>query len=202
MPAWHPTFSIRPVRLLPACLLPLLAAWSMLDGVRPNAAWETLKQPGVHALMRHATAPGVGDPANFELGRCETQRNLSTQGRQEARQTGEEIRRNKVTFTAVYSSQWCRTQDTAKGLALGPVTELPALNSFFLERDKEAEQTRGLRQFLQGLKAEDKVLMVTHQVNITALTGISPSSGELVLIRMQPDGSVRVMGRVHGFEPR
>lgn len=157
------------------------------------ALWQ---QPGVHAVMRHATAPGFGDPPGFQLGDCSTQRNLDKVGLQEARSWGERIRMAGISPTQVLSSQWCRCVDTAEALGLGPVKALPTLNSFFQNRNEENEKTTGLKRHLASLGPHEKVLYVTHQVNITALTGVFPQSGELVLIRLNPiDLSVSVVGR-------
>lgn len=161
----------------------------------PNV-WNLWKQPGVHAIMRHASAPGFGDPEGFTLGDCNTQRNLSASGREEARNLGETIRSQGITPTAIYSSQWCRCLHTAEELNLGTVNALPALNSFFQGRGNSAEQTSALKKHLATLKPTDKVLYVTHQVNTTSLTGIYPDSGEVVLFKFNPDGQVTVIGRV------
>ncbi|HEX4878283.1 MAG TPA: histidine phosphatase family protein [Limnobacter sp.] len=154
-----------------------------------------LNQPGTHAIMRHATAPGVGDPEGFVLGDCTTQRNLSQAGLNEARALGETLAKKQIRFTAVYSSQWCRCLHTAHALNAGQVQALPALNSFFQQRDKESEQTRLLQAFLRTLQTNDKVMLVTHQVNITALTGIVPRPGEVIVFTPHADGSVKVLGR-------
>jgi len=158
--------------------------------------WEVWKQPGVHAIMRHATAPGFGDPEGFTLGNCATQRDLNTTGRKEARVLGRAIRDKGIALTAVYSSQWCRCLHTAEELDVGKVRELPALNSFFQGRGNSAEHTAALKKHLATLKPSDKVLYVSHQVNTTALTGVYPDSGEVVLFKFLPNGEVTVLGRV------
>jgi len=158
--------------------------------------WDLWKQPGVHAIMRHASAPGFGDPEGFTLGNCKTQRNLSTAGREEARALGKAIRSQGVQLTAIFSSQWCRCLDTAQELNLGKVQALPALNSFFQGRGSSADQTTALKEHFATLQPGDKVLYVTHQVNTTALTGVYPDSGEVVLFRSSPTGEITVIGRL------
>jgi len=158
--------------------------------------WDLWNEPGVHAIMRHATAPGYGDPDNFTVGKCNTQRNLSETGRQEARALGKIIQSKGIKPTAIYSSQWCRCLETAKELNLGKVEELPALNSFFQGRGNNAEQTTALKKHLALLKPNDKVLYVTHQVNTTGLTGVYPASGEVVLFRLNKHGQVEVVARI------
>lgn len=175
-------------------LLPLILFST--SGHSQAEVWDLWKQPGVHAIMRHATAPGFGDPEGFTLGNCKTQRNLSAGGREEARALGNAIRSQEIQLTAIFSSQWCRCLDTAQELGLGKVQALPALNSFFQGRGSSADQTTALKTHLATLKPSDKVLYVTHQVNTTALTGVYPDSGEVVLFRFSPDGEVMVIGRV------
>ena len=154
-----------------------------------DEAWQIWQSDGVHALMRHAIAPGTGDPANFTLGDCTTQRNLDDTGRQQARQTGDRIREMGIELTSILTSQWCRCVDTARLLDLSPVTEEPALNSFFRNRSTEAVQTAEIKAKLASLQGNAKLLLVTHQVNITALTDIFPRSGEIILFRMSDDST-------------
>ena len=101
---------------------------------------ERLKAGGHILMVRHALAPGTGDPPNFKIGDCSTQRNLDEAGRDQARNIGDWLRTNGVSSARVYSSQWCRCIETAKLMELGPVEELPALNSFYERtQDREAE---------------------------------------------------------------
>lgn len=148
-------------------------------------------QPGVVVLMRHATAPGGGDPAEFVLGDCTTQRTLSEAGREEARAIGAQMRAAGVQFDVILTSEWCRTRETAELLGLGPVTPFAPVNSFFGNRQDGPRQTGDTLAYLATLPAEARVLIVTHQVNITALTGIVPRSGEAVITRR--DGTALVV---------
>jgi phosphohistidine phosphatase SixA len=160
-----------------------------------DMAWTQLRQGLAVALIRHAIAPGLGDPPGFRIGDCTTQRNLSQEGRDQARRIGEFFHEKGVKETSVYSSQWCRCLETARLLTLGPVKELPALNSFFENRSTEESQTKQLPKFIMSLPADKPVIMVTHQVNITALTGIVPSSGEIIILQLTKDGQGKVLGR-------
>ncbi|MFZ1415313.1 MAG: histidine phosphatase family protein [Defluviicoccus sp.] len=148
-----------------------------------EAAWAALAGGGHAALMRHATAPGFGDPKGFRLDDCSTQRNLSEAGREEARMVGERFRSRGIAINGVYSSVWCRCLETARLLDLGPVVPLAPLNSFFEARERAEAQTAALRAWLAAQPAADTLVLVTHQVNITALTGIIPASGEIVVVR-------------------
>jgi broad specificity phosphatase PhoE len=135
-------------------------------------------------LLRHAeTVPGIGDPPGYKLDNCETQRNLSAAGRAQARAWGEAVARNGIAISGVFSSVWCRCVDTAK-LAFGKSDTWPALNSHFDRgaADLQAEQVRGgiAARMLPG----KNLVLVTHQVNITTLTGKVPSMGEAVIARV------------------
>jgi len=170
------------------CLAPRLAA------AENTALWSALRSGGHVALLRHALAPGTSDPPGFALGDCGTQRNLSDEGRGQAARIGARFRANGIESARVLSSQWCRCLETAGLLGLGPVAELPILNSFYERRENQDRQTRALEAWLAGQALEKPVVLVTHQVNITALTGVFPGSGELVVIRRSADGEISVVG--------
>ena len=161
-----------------------------------DARFARLSEPGIVAILRHAFAPGTGDPATFSLDDCATQRNLDAQGREQARKIGAAIRAAGATVDRVVTSQWCRCRDTARFLDLGPVEDLPALNSFFRNRDRAGPQTAELRQFLLGLPPAETVVLVTHQVNITALTGRIPALGEVFLLEIGRDGTISVVDEI------
>jgi broad specificity phosphatase PhoE len=158
--------------------------------------WDALKSSGHVALLRHALAPGTGDPPEFDLRDCATQRNLSDEGRRQAARIGARFRANGMPGARVLSSQWCRCLETANLLGLGPVEELPVLNSFFQRRERRDEQTQDLARWLSDQSAGTPLVLVTHQVNITALTGIYPASGELVVVRIATDGEVTAVGTI------
>lgn len=157
--------------------------------------WEVLKTSSGVAVMRHAIAPGTGDPPGFRLEDCSTQRNLSEEGRDQGRRIGERFREQGILEMAVYSSQWCRCLETARLLGLGDVTELPDLNSFFNDRATEETQTAKARAFIAAYEGDLPLMLVTHQVNITALTGITPASGEIIVLRKMADG-FEVLGSI------
>jgi phosphohistidine phosphatase SixA len=154
-----------------------------------------LDSPGVVVLLRHARAPGVGDPPDMRLDHCASQRNLDADGKAQAHRIGVLLRRAGLSQVPVFTSPWCRCRDTARLLALGPVTDLPVLGSFFQESAQGVYQTKALRQWLTTQPLAPLVL-VTHQVNITALTGIYPASGEMVALRRTSAGELEVLGRL------
>lgn len=167
-----------------------------------QAGWQLLQrgETGLVVAMRHAIAPGTGDPANFKLGDCSTQRNLSAQGRTQAQQIGAEFRNRNIKIARVLSSQWCRCLETAKLINLGKVEPFPALNSFFNDSSKEAGQTATIRKLIvDNRNTKGAVIMVTHQVNITAITNIVPQSGEAVILKSDGQGKIKIVGRIGGF---
>ncbi|CAO3426708.1 histidine phosphatase family protein [Azospirillum endophyticum] len=170
------------------------AALLALPAAMPAAALET---GGLVVLMRHAEAPGTGDPPGFKLDDCATQRNLGDAGRTQAARIGERLRQLGIDQAQVLSSQWCRCLDTARLLDLGPVKEMPALNSFFGRQEEEKEMITELRQFLADLPRDGKpVVLVTHQVTVTALTGIFPASGEAILLRANGTPAPELLDRL------
>ena len=179
----------------------LVVSLVLLASIIPQDSWADLRfkrlaEPGIVAIMRHAYAPGTGDPANFAVERCETQRNLNETGREQADLIGAAIRTAGISVDLIYSSQWCRCLETAKLLNLGKVEELAAINSFFRTPSLAGERTRQLREFLIDLPPDRTVVLVTHYVNIGALTGKWVSSGEVVLLKVEDSGSISVVDTI------
>ena len=157
-----------------------LAIILICGGVSSSALATDLS--GKVVFLRHAVAPGTGDPNHFDLENCATQRNLDQEGRQQAKQIGEKLRDRKVEFAEIYSSEWCRCRETAKLLDMGKVTPLRALNSFYEHHFSRDELLPLLEEMLFDVESGDvPILMVTHFVTITAVTGRSVNSGDLVV---------------------
>lgn len=184
------TRSRRVVGRVVAALV-LLAACDARAQTR-DEAMRALLAPGGVGLMRHARAPGVGDPPGMRLDACATQRNLSAEGRDQARRIGAALRAAGLRAAEVRSSAWCRAWETAELLDLGPARPLPALDSFFDDRGQQERQTAELRAYLDAGRDGPPRVLVTHQVNITALTGVFPVEGEIVVLRPGPDGYAAV----------
>ncbi|WP_010322658.1 histidine phosphatase family protein [Marinobacterium stanieri] len=161
-----------------------------------KALWDALRSPKHFALMRHSLALGTGDPANFTLGHRETQRNLSKQGRQQAQRIGALFRENGIESAQVFTSEWFRCRDTAELLGLGPVTPLPVLNSFFRNYEQKEPRTEALKRWLSQRDMDEPLVLVTHQVNITALTGVYPASGEVVVVARHAENGLSVLGSI------
>lgn len=177
-----------------AGLLHLSSVTSVAGQNRMSARLTT----GGHILMiRHANAPGSGDPKNFKIGDCSTQRTLDEAGRAQARSIGHWLRAKGVASARVYTSQWCRCIETAELLQLGPVQELSALNSFY-ERPQDREPNIGaLKAFISRQPVDGElIVLVTHFVTIGAMTSEGVASGAGVLLELQQDASYEVVGRL------
>ena len=147
------------------------------------AAKETLARLHANVIfLRYALAPGFGDPDNFRLDDCDTQRNLSAAGRDQAVAIGQNMTRAGLVFDAVYSSQWCRCLETAELLGLGKVQAFAGLNSFFQGHAQRSQTLPALQAKLAGLPVDGLSLMVTHQVVIQAITRLGVGSGEAVAL--------------------
>lgn len=177
-----------PRRVLAALVLVLAAAWA------PPA----LAEPFI-AVMRHALAPGSGDPPEFKVEDCSTQRNLNDVGRRQSEATGKAIRDRGIAKARVISSQWCRCRETARLLGLGPVEEMPALNSLHGRPENRAAQMAALTAFLKDLAAKPDAgphVLVTHHTVILDLTGRGPASGEVFLLKLDPSGTPAIVGSI------
>ena len=169
----------------------LAAPW--LAHAQPDALGAQLRAGACVVLLRHApTDPGIGDPLGFQLDRCSTQRNLSPEGRTHAERTGQWFTSRGLEPSAVQSSAWCRCKDTAD-LAFGRHKVWPALNSFFVESRTRQSQTGQLRAALEKIPEGTFEVWVTHQINMTALTGESAAMGEALVL----DATGTVLARRH-----
>ena len=162
----------------------ILTAWAVIFSTSGHALSldEYAAEPTGYVLfIRHALAPGTGDPANFDVNDCQTQRNLSPAGRAQARKIGKRLRVANLKIAAILTSQWCRCADTAEEMRLGPVTAEPGLNSFYQDIVPKQETLAQLRKKLAEIDAQNGVtVMVTHFVTISAITAIGVSSGGMV----------------------
>jgi phosphohistidine phosphatase SixA len=184
---WHSGAMLKLIFLLVCAALSLIMPASASElAVKLRAGDHVL-------LMRHAEAPGVGDPPNLRLGDCSTQRNLDSAGRQQARAVGVWLKQQGLTEAKVFTSPWCRCQDTARLLDLGQATIDPTLASFFNDPQRAAPTTTAWRDVvtktLDGQKGKP-VIMVTHHVNILDIVGENVASGEMVLARVDRQGRV------------
>ena len=156
-----------------------------------------LKSDNHIVLLRHSLAPGIGDPDNYNLSDCSTQRNLSERGVQQAQEIGKLLKENNIKKVNIYSSEWCRCKETAKEIALGDYEILRQLNSFIYNYQHGMQQTRNLENWIKELSLKTPTLLVTHQVNIMALTGYYPTQGEIVFAKRLKTGKLKVKGSIN-----
>ena len=148
-----------------------------------QAEWSPAKEGDKIILIRHALAPGRGDPEGFKIEDCKTQRNLNQIGVIQSKKIGKLFKEKKIKIDKVLSSQWCRCKDTAK-YAFKKYKEFSALNSTFSPPfdKKEKQQIKELKDYVQNWKGSGgNLILVTHYIVILAITGHAPSSGELVI---------------------
>lgn len=165
-----------------------LAIWDQLKGSNPK---------GYVLVMRHALAPGVGDPENFNVNDCSTQRNLNDEGRQDARDVGQWLIRQEVKILRVESSRWCRAKETAQLLNIGKVRLNRNLDSLFEDESDWAThpQTMNIKKrILDHRNKRGLLVFVGHFVNFQAAAGVSLDSGEGALVRANAQGEIKVMG--------
>ena len=189
---------IKPLRS--ALALSLLISLS----IQPSYAnelliWDKLNASsakGYVLLLRHSLAPGVGDPENFKLGDCSTQRNLSQEGRDDASEIGAWIKRQKVKIYRVESSRWCRARQSAELLDIGKVKLNKNLDSLFRESNLEShpKTLKTKQQIISHRSKSGLLVLVGHYVNIAALVGVGVDSGEGVIVKANKNGVIKVLG--------
>jgi phosphohistidine phosphatase SixA len=154
---------------------------------------ESLKKSDYVLLMRHALAPGIGDPAGYKLQDCKSQRNLDATGRAQAQKTGQWLKAQGVGNALVFTSAWCRCKETAENLAFGtPVLEA-SLNSFFDDMRQGPQSNSNLQKFIVGQlksKGDKALILVTHHVNIAEFTAENVGSGDMVLAKVNSAGKL------------
>ena len=161
-------------------------AQSEIENIKKNISANVI-------FIRHALAPGFGDPPDFTKEDCSTQRNLNDEGRLQAKLIGRHLKASKLSFSEILTSEWCRCIDTTKELNLGKWQTFSGLNSFYEGHEKKGKVMDELRNKLDSLGNSDLVLFVTHQVVIFEQTGVAPRSGEMVLYNSITKQTARYM---------
>ena len=133
-------------------------------------------------FIRHALAPGGGDPENFKISDCSTQRNLNQIGIEQSKKIGSFFTENKIPIDQVLSSEWCRCKDTAK-YAFKNYETFNALNSFFSAKfaKNKNKQIKDLKKYIKNWNGEKNLIFVTHYVTISEMMNLAVSSGEIVI---------------------
>jgi phosphohistidine phosphatase SixA len=180
-------------RLLLICSIWLGSGQSLLAMTGPNLVVDQLNEIDANVLlMRHAIAPGFGDPEKFDINQCNTQRNLDEVGQNQAKLLGLKLKQSGLIFNKIYSSYWCRCLETAQLLDLGVVDGFVGLNSFFQSHADRNQTLQALQIRFDDLDQRKLTLMVTHQVVIQAVTGISVASGAFVAYNSRTGKSIRI----------
>tara|TARA_B100001113_G_C20740208_1_gene461937 strand:+ start:33 stop:581 length:549 start_codon:yes stop_codon:yes gene_type:complete len=151
----------------------------------------SLKEGGKLIFIRHALAPGGGDPDNFKLNDCSTQRNLNKEGIKQSQKIGFFFKENQIPIDKVLSSEWCRCKDTAK-YAFKNFKTFDALNSFYslkFQKNKN-KQIKNLKNYIIQWNGKENLVFVTHYVVILEMLNYAPSSGEIVIA----DKNLNVIG--------
>ena len=153
---------------------------------------DTKLNDGMHVLlMRHADAPGYGDPQNYQISQCSSQRNLGDSGRKQAKRIGEWLANQEIQQAKIYSSPWCRCVDTATLLNKGAVKKEVSLGSFFDDMSQAKRQTDELTKLIAAERRQYPnmpIIMVTHHVNIQSYVGMVVNSGDMVLVKVDSTG--------------
>ena len=143
---------------------------------------KSLKEGKKLVFIRHAIAPGNGDPNNFDINDCSTQRNLDENGIEESKKIGLFFKNNKIKIDKVLSSQWCRCKDTAK-YAFKNFETFDALNSFYDEKfaENETKQIKDLKNYIKNWNSDKNLVLITHFVVISSILNTGSSSGEIII---------------------
>jgi phosphohistidine phosphatase SixA len=188
---------MRRIRFIMLAILCGIGLAADCAGAGEAEVWAALRAGRHVALMRHTDAPGGGgDPAGFRIDDCATQRNLSGKGRADAEKIGARLKAEGIAFEKIISSPWCRCMDTATLLQLGPVAAEATFGNVVVLTDQRQSLTAGGSAVIEQWNGSGILLVVTHGANIAALTGISPASGEIVVVRKGGGGSIESVGRL------
>ena len=144
-------------------------------------------------FIRHAFAPGNGDPNNFNLNDCSTQRNLNEEGREQAKNIGQFFKKNNIQIEKVISSEWCRCKETAQ-IAFKKFSTKKFLNSFYNSKfaKNRNKQVKELSNYVKEFNSKKNLILITHYVLISEVLGYAPSSGEIVV----SDKNFNVIGSI------
>ncbi len=141
-------------------------------------------------IIRHGDAPGRDEPPNFDLADCGTQRNLSDEGRSDARERGEALRREGIRITKILSSRWCRTRETAELLHVGTVKDEPIFDNLDINKAHAEELLNDERELIANWRGPGVLLIVTHSSNIRGLTGLDVEPGVMIIATRTPEGGI------------
>jgi phosphohistidine phosphatase SixA len=180
---------------MPRLLIALLLFMLPFSAHATDAGWAALRDGGHVVLLRNAMVSGSSEPANFDIEKCNTQRNLSERGKQQARKIGALFGARAAPIERVQSSRYCRCLDTARIAFETEPEAFAALDPLNGDATAKAEQKAAIMDEIRAYSGSDLLVMVTHLENIRELTGVSPREGEAVIVEPEGEG-LRVLGRV------
>ncbi len=179
---------------VPRLILSIFLAFFFSKNLLAQIDWQSLQEGNKILLIRHASAPGGGDPIGFKINNCKTQRNLDQTGIEQSKNIGKLLKIKLIPIDVVLSSQWCRCKDTAK-YAFKTYKEFPALNSTFQYpfNKNEEKQLKDIKRYIKNWEGNGKnLIMITHYSIITKLTNSTPSSGEIIVT----DKNLNILERI------
>ena len=170
------------MKVIKFLLIVFITLTSLVKADSVNEISQKLKKEGYLIFIRHAYAPGGGDPNNFDINDCNTQRNLSDSGREQANKIGSFFKVNKILIDKIYSSEWCRCKETAL-IAFNEFENKSFLNSFFSSKfaQNKDPQIKKLKKFINNWDGKKNLVFVTHYVVISEILNYGASSGEIVI---------------------
>ena len=171
----------------------ILFCLSFAPAIASDKILNSLKEGGNLIFIRHALAPGNGDPDNFNISDCSTQRNLNAKGISQSKRIGLFFKNNNISIDKVLSSEWCRCKDTAR-IAFGNFQTFNALNSFYEKKfaDNELKQLNDFYKYIENLRDDKNLIFVTHYVVILSILGVGTSSGEIIIT----DQDLNIISRI------
>jgi phosphohistidine phosphatase SixA len=193
-------FRFSAARLVLSCVATaalLVTFNSSAEELNPQSGSDA--QPYV-ILLRHGNAPGRGEPANFDLNDCGTQRGLSSKGRDEARQLGQTLRTLGVNVTKVLSSRWCRTKETAELLGFGPVEEDRAFDNLDMNKNRSQSLLENERKAIASWRGPGVLVVVTHSSNLKALAEINPKPDSVIVVEPNAGADLTTIAQVNLHE--
>ena len=179
---------------VPRLIYSIILLLFFLQNLAAEINWPILQEGNKIFLIRHASAPGGGDPEGFKINDCSTQRNLDKTGIEQSKNIGKLFKKKNIPIDKVLTSQWCRCKDTAK-YAFKNYKEFSALNSVFQSPfiKNEERQIKEIKKYVKQWKSKNKnLIMITHYSIITKLTNSTPSSGEIIIV----DKNFNILDRV------
>ena len=183
------------MKLLNIILIIFFTITNQIKADQNNQTLEILKKGGNLIFIRHAYAPGGGDPDNFDINDCSTQRNLSNSGREQSKKIGNFFVKNNIPISLVISSKWCRCRETAQ-IAFKNFETKNFLNSFYSEKfsKNRTKQIEDLNKYIDRWDSSKNLVLVTHYVLITEVLNYAPSSGEIVIsdIKFKKIGNIEI----------